>query len=335
MIAPLLARGAEGDATSAQHAFIDENCGKCHNATDWAGGLAFDTLAIDKPGEDADAWEKAVRKLRGGLMPPPGEKQPTRQSIDGFVSWMEGRLDAEAGSHVDPGTVVLHRLNRTEYSRAVEDLLRFSVDARTILPKDVSSDGFDNVAATLQISPSFLEQYIAAARSIARRAVGRTEVMAGQPHLSPARQRSAQLRRGPAAGHARRHGRRARLPGGRRVRVLHPRFPLRGAGYVNRVDAPHRVVMLIDGERVFEQTVGGPEDLKQVDQRFAAAEGDLQARFNNIHAEREGAACTRWASRSCSVRSPNPIRRCSPSRCCRRWSACPRSRASRSPVRSR
>ena len=173
------ARAAESAAVvTQQHAFIEENCGKCHNATDWAGGLAFDTLALDHPADDAETWENAVRKLRGGLMPPPGEKQPPRQAIDGFVSWMEGRLDAAAATHVDPGTVVLHRLNRTEYSREIEELFGFSVDARTILPKDVSSDGFDNVASTLQISPSFLEQYIGAARSIARRAVGRSEVKA-------------------------------------------------------------------------------------------------------------------------------------------------------------
>ena len=285
LLATPFVRAAEPAAdtdVSRQHAFIEDNCGKCHNATDWAGGLAFDTLALARPDEDAESWENAVRKLRGGLMPPPGEKQPPREAIDGFVSWMEGRLDAAARTHVDPGTVVLHRLNRTEYSREIEELFGLSVDARTILPKDVSSDGFDNVAATLQISPSFLEQYIAAARSVARRAVGRSEVKASsRAYRAPGNDQRVHvegLPLGTRGGMVVEHD----FPADGEYVFYIRDFHFAGAGYVNRVDAPHRVIMIIDGERVFEQTVGGPEDLKQVDQRFAAAEGDLQARFNDI-----------------------------------------------------
>ena len=97
--------------------FVDEYCGGCHNAVDWAGGLAFDTLSsTDDPTAEAAVWENAVRKLRGRLMPPPGRPQPTQAKIDGMVGWLEGRLDSAAAAHPDPGHVVLRRLNRTEYS---------------------------------------------------------------------------------------------------------------------------------------------------------------------------------------------------------------------------
>jgi hypothetical protein len=271
------------DKGQAPAAFVEENCNKCHNATDWAGGIAFDTLTIDEPGHDAEPWEKAVRKLRGRLMPPPGEKQPDQKSVDAFVGWMEGRLDAAAAGHADPGTVVLHRMNRTEYSRAVESLFGVRVDVTTILPKDVSSDGFDNVAATLQISPSFIEQYITAARSVARQAVGRAEVKAStREYRNPGidqRFYVSGLPLGTRGGMVVEHY----FPADGEYVFYIRDFHFAGAGYVNRVDAPHRVVMMIDDERVFEQTVGGPDDLKTVDQRFAAGEGELQARFNDIH----------------------------------------------------
>jgi hypothetical protein len=277
--------GLVGPLAAAEHdarQFVDENCGKCHNATDWAGGVAFDTLPVDDPAKDAEEWEKAVRKVRGGLMPPPGEKQPAPEAMASFVSWMEGKLDAAAAGHADPGTVVLHRLNRTEYSRAIEGLLGVKVDAKTILPRDVSSDGFDNVAATLQISPSFLEQYIAAARNVARQAVGRTEVKASsRAYRQPGNDQRNYVNGLPLG-----------TRGGMLVEHYFPAdgeyvfyirdFHFSGAGYINRIDTPHRVVMTIDDERVFEQTVGGPDDLKSVDQTFSVGEGKLQARFNNI-----------------------------------------------------
>ncbi|RYZ58957.1 MAG: DUF1587 domain-containing protein, partial [Proteobacteria bacterium] len=256
---------ADDAPASAQHQFIEENCGKCHNATDWAGSLAFDTIDVDSPDKDSAVWESTVRKLRGRLMPPPGEKQPSSQSVDGFVKWMEGRLDAAAKEHVDPGTVVLHRLNRTEYAREIEDIFGLPVDVTTILPKDVSSDGFDNVAATLQISPSFIEQYISAARNVARQAVGRIQVRAGthiyrQPG-NDQRYQVAGLPLGTRGGMVVEHN----FPVDGEYSFFIRDFHFGGAGYVNRVDHPHRVILLIDDERMFEQTVGGPEDLKAID----------------------------------------------------------------------
>jgi mono/diheme cytochrome c family protein len=270
------------DAADPLRPFIDQNCMKCHNADDWAGGLAFDTLAADAPATHPDVWEKAVRKLRGRLMPPPNQPQPDQASIDRFVSWMEGTLDRAAAANPDPGHVVLHRLNRTEYARAVEELTGVKVDPKLVLPKDVSSDGFDNVAAVLKTSPAFLEQYIAAARAISRQAVTRpVNKPASRYYRHPGSDQRAYI---------------AGLPlgtrGGMVVEHFFPAdgdydfsitdFHFAGAGYVTKIDAAHRVILTVDGTRVFEQSVGGPDDLKLVDQTFAMGEGELQRRFNHI-----------------------------------------------------
>src|SRR5512139_2634284 len=113
------AAAAEGAAPSAlEHNwdFVEKYCNACHNSTDWAGGVAFDTLERDGIAADAEIWEEAVRKLRGSLMPPPGEPQPDTQSRKAFYTAMEQSLDAVAVGHTNPGTVVLHRLNRPEYA---------------------------------------------------------------------------------------------------------------------------------------------------------------------------------------------------------------------------
>src|SRR3984885_9381240 len=151
---------------------LNNYCEKCHNATDWTGGVAFDTMQPSGIPEDAKIWEAAVSKLRGRMMPPPGEKQPDQAAIDSFVSWMENHLDAAAAARPDPGYLSLHRLNRTEYARAGKELLDLDVDPGALLPKDVKSDGFDNVSNVLKVSPTFLDQYISAARTVAAQAVG-------------------------------------------------------------------------------------------------------------------------------------------------------------------
>ncbi len=157
----------------AHWGLLEKSCTRRHNSTDWAGGVAYDTMTVDNIPADAETWEKAIRKLRGRLMPPPGEPQPDQATLDGFVGWMEHKLDTAAAANPDPGNVGLHRLNRTEYAREIRRILALDVDVKTLLPKDVSSDGFDNIAAVLRISPTLLEQYIGAARNVSRQAIGR------------------------------------------------------------------------------------------------------------------------------------------------------------------
>ncbi|MEN9706101.1 MAG: hypothetical protein RLZZ393_1980, partial [Pseudomonadota bacterium] len=270
-------------ATPAQWHLLEENCGKCHNSTDWAGGLAYDTLTPDALQADADIWEKTVRKLRGRLMPPPGEAQPDQKSIDGFVSWMEGALDKVAATNADPGYVGLHRLNRTEYAREVERILGLRVDVKTMLPKDVSNEGFDNLAASLRISPTFLDQYLGAARNVARLAVGRSNEKSSshEYRANPAADQSSHIdglplgtRGGLAVDHY--------FPADGEYEFNIREFFFMGAGYVTKVDHPHRVILTIDGTRVFEQSAGGKDDQLAVDKRQAIAADEMQARFNNI-----------------------------------------------------
>ncbi|MGH8260864.1 MAG: DUF1587 domain-containing protein, partial [Steroidobacteraceae bacterium] len=136
---------------------LHQYCEKCHNTDDWAGGVAFGTMTAQDIPQDAKVWEKAIQKLSGRLMPPPGNKQPPQPSIDQFIHWMEHSIDHAAAAHpAYTGWVALHRLNRKEYQDAVWDLLRVKVDATSLLPKDDQAGGFDNIADVLQVSSTFL-----------------------------------------------------------------------------------------------------------------------------------------------------------------------------------
>ena len=112
----------------------------------------MDLAAVSTHGE---IWEKAIRKLRGGLMPPPGSKQPDRGGVDSFVGWLETTLDQAAARAPNPGGVTLHRLNRAEYSNSIHELFGIEIDPSQFLPADDVSDGFDNIANVLKVSPSF------------------------------------------------------------------------------------------------------------------------------------------------------------------------------------
>ena len=120
---------------------------------------------------DAQIWEKALRKLRGHLMPPPGSPQPPQKDVDSFVAWMENTLDTHAKGP-KAGYVPIQRLNRTEYAASVKALVGVDVNAKEVLPQDIQVEGFDNIAAALSVSPAFLDQYVTAARQVAQLAVG-------------------------------------------------------------------------------------------------------------------------------------------------------------------
>ncbi len=267
----------------AQWGLLEQRCSKCHNSVDWAGGLAFDTMVPQDVPADAETWEKAIRKLRGRQMPPPGQTQPDQATIDAFVSWMEGQLDHAAASSPSPGQVGLHRLNRTEYAREINRLLGLDVDVKTLLPKDVSSDGFDNVAAVLRISPSFLEQYISAARNISRQAIGRVNAKPStrQVRVAPDADQDEHLdglplgtRGGLIVDHY--------FPADGEYEFNIREFFFGGAGYVTKIDTTQRVLMAIDDVRVFQGTFGGKQDLKAVDQEQAIAADEMQSRFSHI-----------------------------------------------------
>jgi cytochrome c5 len=153
-------------------ALINRYCVTCHNQKLRTAKLALDTLDFDHPEKDALTWERAIRKLRGGMMPPPGAARPPADAVTALAAYLEDSLDKASAANFNPGSVRIHRLNRAEYSNAMRDLFGIDVDAAALLPTDDISDGFDNIAKVLKVSPSFLDQYIMAARAVAKQAVG-------------------------------------------------------------------------------------------------------------------------------------------------------------------
>src|SRR4030095_15570666 len=152
---------------------IKTYCTGCHNsqAATPAAGLALDNLNVQAAAEHPEIWEKAIRKLRGRLMPPPGSRQPEQKDIDALVDYLENNLDNRTtGPHA--GYVRVQRLNRTEYAAAVKALVGVDVNTKDVLPQDNKVGNLDNVAAGLSVSPAFVDQYVAAARLIAKQPVG-------------------------------------------------------------------------------------------------------------------------------------------------------------------
>ncbi len=158
---------------SSGRAFVARHCAGCHNDRLKTGGLSLQGLDPDDVSARADVWEKVLRKVRSGEMPPAIVRaRPDPAAADSFVSSLEGALDAEAAAHPNPGTPGIHRLNRAEYSNAIRDLLHVDIDPGAWLPVDDSGYGFDNIAAVLSTSPALLERYMLAARRVSRLAVG-------------------------------------------------------------------------------------------------------------------------------------------------------------------
>jgi hypothetical protein len=163
-------------AGDGQRALLTRYCFTCHNEKLNTGGLALDKLDFQNVSPNVESWEKVVRKVRAGMMPPAGASRPDRSALDGLAATLETSLDHAAAVHPNPGRTPLHRMNRVEYANAIRDLLAVDVDAATLLPADDSSNGFDNIADVLGVSPALLERYVSAAAKVSRLAVGDTEI---------------------------------------------------------------------------------------------------------------------------------------------------------------
>jgi hypothetical protein len=160
------------ELSQAQSELIDQYCSKCHNLDDFSGSLAFELVNHEQVYEDAAVWEKVIRKLSAGMMPPPGNERPSAAQLSALMNELATTIDAHAAASPAPGAPLLRRLNRTEYQSAIRDLLDLPIDATELMPADDSSGGFDNVANVLSISPVLLESYISAASKVSRLAVG-------------------------------------------------------------------------------------------------------------------------------------------------------------------
>jgi hypothetical protein len=281
--APQAALQAHGPAFKGDWHMLQTYCDKCHNSEDWAGGISFDAMNPAAAGDDAKIWEEAVMKLRGGLMPPPGKPQPDPAARAAFVHSTEDFLNQYGAQHPQPGHMVLHRLNRNEYANAIRDLLGITVDPNALLPRDDKSGNFDNIAEVLKVSPTFLDQYFAAARQVTVAAVG-------TPH---ARTQDVFFN-GPPEAQEYQYMHLDGLPLGTRGGMLFSHnFPadgeyrftingLVGAGYLWGELDPNTLLITVDGKRVFQEQLGGPKDLDAVDLQQAAALTMINDRFRNI-----------------------------------------------------
>jgi cytochrome c551/c552 len=173
-----VAQAQQPKQPAPERALVDRYCIGCHSAAVKSGGLVLEKLDVTHAGDAAETWEKVIRKVRAGMMPPAGVPRPDRAALDAFAANLEMQLDRAAASRTAPASPALHRLNRTEYANAVRDLLALEVDASTLLPADDSSEGFDNIAAALAITPALVERYTSAAVKVAKLAVGNTLVSA-------------------------------------------------------------------------------------------------------------------------------------------------------------
>jgi len=278
-------QGAPAGQTSAagappQLTTIQQYCVACHNDRAKVAGLSLEGVTADSIGQHADVFEKAVRKLRGRVMPPPGARQPDAAAVDSLVGFLENTLDrAEGQAHI-PNRIVLHRLNRKEYSNAVRDLLAVDFDASEVLPPDDVAEGFDNIADALQVSPSFIEQYVIAARGVAVKALGRPDARAG----------GWTFKTGPGTQLTHVPG----LPLGTRGGIL-AKVDLPSDGeYVvdvadmathiwgNGMEFENPLVVTVDNKVIYETVIGGEEDMKLYDQVQNGALDRVNARLKNI-----------------------------------------------------
>jgi len=266
-----------------QWAVIETYCFGCHNSVRKAGNIMFDQLGAESVPGHPEIFEKAIRKLRGRLMPPPGNAQPTQQEIDALVGWLENTLDESSKTHL-AGRVPVQRLNRTEYANAVKDLLAVEIDPEQYLPAEIEVEGFSNIASALTVSPAFLEQYVNVARTVSRMAVGDPVPKVVSASFPP-----------PPAAAGDQDGYVDGMPlgtrGGTRFEYI---FPADGEYHITITDLDFgvyprgienetTVVMLIDRTEVFRQKVGGESDRAFVDRGGGAPAGaKLMERFANI-----------------------------------------------------
>jgi hypothetical protein len=242
--------------------------------------VALDKLDLAHIGSDAEIWEKVVRKVNAGVMPPPGAPRPDRAASEGLTSWLTTELDRAALANPNPGRAPLHRLNRTEYANAIRDLLDLEIDSASLLPPDDSAYGFDNIADALGLSPSLQERYVSAAMKISAMAVGDPRVSAdGSTYRIKQDVSQDQHIEGLPIG----------TIGGTEVRH---NFPLDGEyvfqaklyrtnlNIMRGLESSHKVEFAIDGERVLIASVGGPEDLDALFQKPTDTGDAVDARLH-------------------------------------------------------
>jgi hypothetical protein len=271
--------GPVGAQSLAPAALLDQYCVTCHSEKLKTGGLSLQGANLTDVPKGAETWEKVIRKLRVGAMPPQGMPRPDKTALDGLASFLETSLDRGYTAKPNPGRATMHRLNRTEYANAIRDLLALDIDATALLPPDDESSGFDNIADVLRVSPSLMERYLSASWNISRLAVGNLSIA---PSTATYRVRPDLSQDQHIDG----------LPLGTRGGILvHHTFPVDGE-YIIKVrlwrntfdllrgmEDPHQIEISLDGERVRLVTVGGHDDFVKMAENPGAFGADLDQRL--------------------------------------------------------
>jgi len=261
-----------------QEAFLYDYCTDCHNPIELNGNLDLTSADIADVASDRATWEKVIRKLRVGMMPPADANHPPRELRHELVSSLAARLDANSAARGQPGPTLIRRLNRAEYGNAIRDLLDLKVDATELLPPDDAAYGFDNNAEALVTSPLLIDQYLNAAGRIAALAVGDTE---SGPAAEVFRFRQDASQNIPAPG----------MPvgtvGGGMLDVVLPldgeytfdvRYFKSNLGAMKGLELPHTVEIAVDGERIHQATIGGRDDFTALMQNITQGADAVEAR---------------------------------------------------------
>jgi mono/diheme cytochrome c family protein len=267
-------------AGGSPQAVLTTYCVTCHNDRLRTSDLSLEHADLSDLAQSAPVWEKVIRKVRAGMMPPAGSPRPEPAALEAFVTSIESAVDRAAAANPHPGRTALHRLNRAEYANAIRDLLALEIDATALLPPDDESNGFDNIADVLTVSPSLMERYLSASWNISRTAMGNVAITPStatyrvKPDLSQDQHIDG-------------------LPPGTRGGMLveHP-FPVDGE-YVIKLrlwrntfdlmrgmEDPHEIEIAMDGVRIQSVTVGGREDFNRMAENPGAFGSDLDKRLS-------------------------------------------------------
>jgi len=289
--------------SSSDAALVKTYCVTCHNDRTRSGELSLEHADLTDIPTRAELWEKVIRKVRAGMMPPAGMPRPEAAAFEAFVSHLETSIDRSAAANPRPGRTALHRLNRAEYANAIRDLLSLQIDATALLPPDDESSGFDNIADVLTVSPSLMERYLSASWNISRMALGNVNIT---PSTATYRVRPDLSQDQHLEG----------LPPGTRggMKIDHT-FPVDGE-YVIKLrlwrntfdlmrgmEDPHDVEIAMDGARLTVVTAGGRDDFGRMAENPGTFGADLDRRLT-VRLPVKAGTHTLWATTVLKSQAP-------------------------------
>jgi hypothetical protein len=264
---------------SPHGALINQYCVTCHNERAKTGGLALDAVSLSNIPAGAEVWEKVIKKVRAGMMPPSGMPRPSQPALNALVAHLESTIDRSALASPMLRKPTMHRLNRAEYGNAIRDLFALDVDVSALLPPDEEAYGFDNNATVLNVSTSLMERYLSAAWKISSLAVA-------SPRITPSLETFRV--RGDLSQHDHVPGLPLGTRGGIVVRyyfpvdgeyVISPRLYRETVNIVRGLELEHELEVTLDGERIVLARFGGAKDEQANYLQPTLAGDEMEKRF--------------------------------------------------------